>query len=159
MKKIFVTIATIGLLGLSTGAFAADGGKKTETTTVSAFVQNEFDSDFSGATNVVWTITENSQKASFLMDGVAMTAFYNLQGDFLGTTQYVTYRNITAKAKKQIAADYAGYDVNGVIRMNTNDTTSGFDQTIYFVDLKKDNAEVLVRVDSSSNVYFFKQVK
>jgi type 1 fimbria pilin len=156
MKKIFVTLATIGLL--STGAFAADGGKKSETT-VSSYVQNEFDSEFGDATNVVWTVTANSQKATFVLDGVAMTAFYNLQGEYLGVTQDVTYSSISAKAQKEIAAEYKGYTPADVIKLTTNDASSAFDQTIYFVDLKNDANEVLVRVTPSSDVYFFKQVK
>jgi hypothetical protein len=158
MKKIFVTIATIGLL--STGAFAKDGGKKTETaTTVSSYVENEFQEEFSDATNVVWTITPNSQKATFIQNGVAMTAFYTLQGDYMGATQYVTYRSLAAKAKKQIAAEYKDYEPTAVVKLTTNDSTSGFDQTVYFVNLKSSTDEILVRVDSSANVYFFKQVK
>jgi len=158
MKKIFITIATIGLL--ATGAYAADGGKKAEkTTTVSYSVQNQFNADFSDATNVVWTITPNTQKASFTDNGVKMTAFYSLQGEYMGVTQDVTYSEISAKAKKQITDKYKDYDVNEVIKLVTNDSNVNFDQTVYFVDLKNPQSEVLVRVTPSSDVYFFKQVK
>jgi len=158
MKKIFLTLATVGILG--TSAFAKiDGGKKAEPVSVSFSVQSEFDEEFSDATNVVWTVTPNCQKATFVEDGAKKTAFYSLQGEYLGVTENVAYTAISAKAQKEIAAKYNGYTVGDVIKLTTNDTNSGFDQTVYFVDLKNDANEVLLRVTPSAGVYFFKQVK
>lgn len=155
MKKIFLTIATIGLLG--TGVYAADGGKKAET--VSYTVQSDFAATFSDATNVTWTITSNTQKASFLSNGVKMTAFYNMSGEYLGLTQDVAYNTIAEKAQKEIASQYAGYDVNEVIKLETNGASTNFPETVYFVDLKNTASEVLVRVNQSNDVYFFQKVK
>jgi hypothetical protein len=158
MKKIFLTIATIGLLG--TSVYAADGGKKdAKTPAVSYAVQNEFESTFEDAKDVTWTVTPNCQKATFTVDGVKMTAFYNLGGEYLGLTQDVTYNAISEKAKKQIADTYKGYDVNEVIKLETNSAASSFAETVYFVDLKNTDAEVLVRVNQSNDVYFFQKVK
>ena len=160
MKKIFLTLATVGILG--TSAFAKiDGGKKAETATVtvSFSVQAQFDEAFSDATNVVWSTTPNCQKATFIEEGVKKTAFYNLQGEYLGVTENVAYAAISAKAQNEIAAKYTGYSVGDVIKLTTNDTNAGFDQVVYFVDLKNDAKEVLLRVTPSAGVYFFKQVK
>jgi len=158
MKKIFLTVATIGLLG--TSVFAFDGGKKTERTVpVSYAVENQFDSEFSDAKDVAWTVTSNCQKATFTVDGVVMTAFYSLQNDFLGVTKDVNYSEVADKAKAEIADKYKGYAVGEVIKLETPDTDTNFDSTVYFVDLKNDASEVLVRVTPSASVYFFKQVK
>jgi hypothetical protein len=158
MKKIFLTAATIGLLG--TSVFAFDGGKKTEKVIpVTYSVENQFDSEFSNAKEVAWTVTSNVQKATFTVDGVAMTAFYSLQNDFLGVTTDVDYSEVANKAKVEIADQYKGYTVGEVIKLETPDTDSSFDSTVYFVDLKNDAKEVLVRVTPSASVYFFKQVK
>lgn len=158
MKKIFLTLATVGILG--TSAFAKiDGGKKAEAATVSYAVQTEFDEQFSDATNVAWTITSNTQKATFVQDGTSKTAFYSLQGEYLGVTENVPYRAIAAKAQKEIAAKYSGYSISDVIKLTTNDANAGFDQTVYFVDVKNSTNEVLLRVTPSAGVFFFKQVK
>jgi len=158
MKKIFITIATIGLLG--TSAFAKVEGKKAEKTVAVAYtVKNEFDSTFDDATDVSWTITDNTQKATFTQDNVRKTAFYNLQGEYLGVTQAVDYKTIAAKAQKTIADKYAGYNVGEVIKLQTNDANANFDQTVYFVDLKKNDSEVLVRVTPSADVFYFQTVK
>ncbi|MDB5007656.1 MAG: hypothetical protein JWP45_2049 [Mucilaginibacter sp.] len=159
MKKIFLTIATAALL--SVNVFAADGGKKVETTAnVSYGVQHAFTADFAGATNVSWTVNKNCQKADFVLDGSKRTAFYNLAGDFLGVTQYVSYDAIPFKSKKLISENYKGYQAAGVIVYQANEAvTADIDPTTYFVDLKSADHEALVRVTGSGNVEFFKQVK
>jgi len=158
MKKIFLTIATIGLLG--TSVYATDGGKKTEkTATVSYAVQNDFAGNFSEATDVTWTVTSNTQKATFLSNGVKMTAFYNMNGEYLGLTQDVAYSVLGQKAKKEIASQYAGYDVSEVIKLETNGANTNFAETVYFIDLKSSAAEVLVRVNQSNDIFFFQKVK
>jgi hypothetical protein len=158
MKKIFLTFATAALLSVS--VFAADGGKKIEGATVSYSVQQAFSADFSNATNTVWTVTKNCQKADFLVDGVKRTAFYNLAGDFLGTTQSTIYKAIPAKSQKMIANNYKGYTPGEVIVYQANEALSNdIEATSYFVDLKSDKHEILVRVANSGNVEFFKQVK
>jgi len=160
MKKVFLTIATAALL--STSLFAADGGKKSNESAanVSYAVQQEFAADFAGAQNVTWAITKNCQKAIFTIDGVTKTAFYNLSGDFLGTTQVVGYNAIPAKSQKLIADAYKGYTAGDVIVYQTNqEINTEIDGTSYFVDLKSADHEILVRVTAEGKLDFFKQVK
>ena len=158
MKKIFLTIATIGLLG--TSVYAADGGKKTtKAPEVTFTVQSEFDSTFNDAKDVSWTINSNVQKATFTQNDVKMTAFYNLQGEYLGVTQDVAYSTLDAKAQKQIAAKYTDYKVGEVIKLTTAGDETNSDQTVYFVDLAGKSDELLVRVTPSDDVYFFQKVK
>jgi hypothetical protein len=159
MKKIFLTIATAALFSVT--AFAADGGKKAETTSnVSYTVQQSFNADFANATNVTWSADKNCQKVDFVIDGTKKTAFYNLAGEFMGVTQYTTYDAIPAKSQKLIAADYKGYTPASVIVYQANESIAAdIDPTSYFVDLKSADHEVLVRVTSTGNIDFFKQVK
>jgi hypothetical protein len=158
MKKIFLTIATAALL--SVNVFAADGGKKGETATASYAVQQAFSAEFTNATNAVWTVTKNTQKVDFLIDGVKKTAFYNLAGEFLGTTQYIAYNAIPAKSQKLIADNYKGYKASDVIVYQANEALNrDIEPVTYFVDLKSAEHEVLVRVTDSGNIEFFKQVK
>ncbi|MEO3404859.1 hypothetical protein AAFN85_13210 [Mucilaginibacter sp. CAU 1740] len=158
MKKIFLTIATAALFTVN--AFAADGGKRDGGTNVSYIALHGFTADFADATDVSWTVTKNTQKATFTVDGVQKTAFYNLQGEFLGTTQRVDNKAIPAKALAQITKEYKGYKVGEVIVYQANtDINDTIDPTSYFVDLKNDNHEVLVRITQQANIEFFQQVK
>ncbi|MCD8739664.1 hypothetical protein LT679_03530 [Mucilaginibacter roseus] len=154
MKKLLVIPAIIGLL--VTGAFAADKKVKEDddkNANVSYAVVNQFKSDFRDAENVTWTVTETTQKAEFTLDGVKMTAFYNLNGDYMGTTKQVAYKAISARAQKEIASRYKDYTVGQVIELNSGDGIQ------HFVDLKSSKDEILVRVAPTSAVYYFQQVK
>ena len=159
MKKIFITTAIAALL--SVNVFAADGGKKADGgANVSYVALHGFTVDFADATDVNWTVTKNCQKASFTVDGVRKTAFYNLSGEYLGVTQRVDVKAIPAKTMKQINKDYAGYEVGEVIVYQANtEINSNIDATSYFVDLKNDKHEVLVRITQQANLEFFQQVK
>ncbi|GAA4913656.1 hypothetical protein [Mucilaginibacter defluvii] len=154
MKKLLVIPAIIGLL--ITGAYAADKKVKEDddkNANVSYAVVNQFKSDFRDAENVTWTVTETTQKAEFTLDGVKMTAFYNLNGEYMGTTKQVAYKAISARAQKEIANRYKGYTVGQVIELNSGDGIQ------HFVDLKSSKDEILVRVAPTSAVYYFQQVK
>ena len=159
MKKIFLTAAIATMFSAS--IFAADGGKKVKAdVNVSYAVQNQFNTDFSEAKNVTWTVNKNFQKADFTVDNAKMTAFYNLSGEFIGLTQNADLKGIPAKAQKEIAAQYAGYKVDQLIVYQTNSAVNDdVDPVAYFVDLKSDNHEVLVRINQEAHIEFFKQVK
>src|SRR5882757_9146441 len=152
MKKIFLTTAIAALL--SVNVFAADGGKRVDGgTNVSYIALHGFTVDFADAKDVNWTVTKNCQKATFTIDGVKKTAFYNLNGEFLGVTQRVDAKAIPAKTLKQIAK---GYKIGEVIVYQANtDLNDNIDPTSYFVDLKNDTHEVLVRITQQANLEFF----
>jgi hypothetical protein len=89
-----------------------------------------------------------------------MAAFYNNDNEFVGVTQQADYKAIPFKAQKEIAEKYKGYTVNSVIILQSNtDIREDIDPTAYFVDLKNDKSEILVRVTQSATTEFFQQVK
>jgi hypothetical protein len=158
MKKLFITAAIATLFSASV---FADGTKKAKTeVNVSYSVLNQFTADFADASNVVWTVNGSFQKADFISGDVKKTAFYNLQGQFVALTQDVDARAIPAKAQKEIAEDYKGYTVNEVIVIQNNtELNPDADETAYFVDLKSDTKEVLVKITPEAHIEFYKQVK
>jgi len=158
MKKLFITAAIATLFSASV---FADGTKKSNTAVnVSYTVLNQFSADFADAKNVVWTVNKNFQKADFINEGVKMTAFYNLQGDFVSLTTDVDAKAIPAKAQKEIDEKYKGYVVNEVIVLQNNTAlNSDIDEIAYFVDLKNDTKEVLVRITPQAHIEFYKEVK
>jgi hypothetical protein len=158
MKKLFITAAIATLFSASV---FADGTKKAKTeVNVSYSVLNQFTADFADASNVVWTVNGSFQKADFISDNAKKTAFYNLQGQFVALTQDVDARAIPAKTQKEIAENYKGYTVNEVIVIQNNtELNPDADETAYFVDLKNDTKEVLVKITPEANIEFYKQVK
>jgi len=158
MKKLFITAAIATLFSV---IVFADGTKKAKTeVNVSYTVLNQFTADFADATNVVWIVNGDFQKADFISDNVKKTAFYNLSGEFVALTQDVDGKAIPAKAQKEIADDYKGYSVNEVIVIQNNtELNPDADETAYFVDLKSDTKEVLVKITPEAHVQFYKEIK
>jgi len=145
----------------SVTAFAADGTKTmiTGEENVSYLALNRFRADFRSAKEPAWTVTSNCQKVSFILDDVKMTAFYNLSGDYLGTTQDIDYKALPADAKKEIAAKYSSYTVGEVIKYENFNSDTEVSSPAYFVDLKKDKGEILLKVMPDGGVSFFKKIK
>jgi hypothetical protein len=158
MKKFFITAAVAALF--STSVFA-DGNKKAATKIeVSYTVVNEFNANFADAKNVTWTVTKDFQKASFILNGVKTTAFYDRGGEFVAVTMNVDAKAIPAKAKTEIAEKYKGYDVAGVIVVQNNtELNPDADETAYFVDLKSESKEILVKISPSLHTEFYTEVK
>lgn len=171
MKKVYITALLIGSLSISS-VFAADGGKKDKAkakteTPVSNGVLSHFDYEFKGAQGITWTINDNCQKALFTYEGKKMTAFYSLSGDYIGVTHNIEFGKIPADAQKEITGEYKGYVVGDVIEFQPAATNSvslysfssfAEDEKVYFVDVKSDKEELLLRVTPDAGVYFFKRV-
>jgi hypothetical protein len=159
MKKIFITAAIATMFSIT--AFAADGGKKNKSEAgISTTVLNNFAANFSEVKDAVWTISSTTQKATFLLNGVETTAFYDLAGEYIGTTNKVDYAIIPFEAKETIAKKYAGYAVSEVIKFKYEGAKAEIDPVVYFIDLKKgETSEVVLRIAPGENLAFYKQVK
>jgi hypothetical protein len=170
MKKVYITALLIGSLSISS-VFAADGGKKDKAkaeSSVSYTVLNQFAYEFKDAKTVVWTVDGNCQKALFTLEGKTMTAFYSLAGEYLGVTHAIAFEKIPADAQKEITIKYKTYTVGDVIEFQPAATNSASlysfssyanEEKVYFVDLKSDKEEFLLKVTPDASVYFFKQIK
>lgn len=165
MKKVLLTVAIAATL--TTGAFAVGSTKNTiADTKVSYTVQHQFDSEFSGAEQVSWSSTANGLKADFIMNDVKMSAFYNKVGDFVGSTEDITFKSLPSPAKKTIAARYKGYFATEIMKFQGNDSPSAYERltsddqsSAYYVDLKSEKEEVLLKITSHGDVSLYKQIK
>jgi hypothetical protein len=156
MKKLFITTAIAAMFSASV---FADGTKKATTVNVSYTVVNEFSASFAEARDITWTVNRNFQKADFTMNGVKTTAFYNLQGAFVALTESVTAKAIPAKAQKEIAEQYKGYTATEMIVVQNNtELNPDADETGYFVALKNNEKEILVKITPELHVEFYKAV-
>jgi hypothetical protein len=160
MKKFLLATLVSALFGLN--VYAAKDDKKNDDKTVSVTYKtsNQFDADFKDATNVTWKTGTRCQQADFTVDGQRMSAFYSFDGQFMGLTHNVSVKAIPAKAMEKIEKQYKGYSVGRVIVLQTNTTLNpDLDPVAYFVDLRNDDKEVLVRITPQSNIEFFQQIQ
>jgi hypothetical protein len=160
MKKLTL-IALVILLSFS--AFAAEGGKKSDDTNkISSYVLRQFESEFYDAKEVTWTVNENYEKAEFVFNNVRMAAFYDVNGEYIGHTEVVSYNSLPSAARKQIARQYEGYHVKDLIRFEYAgasssslahiNAVSAYDNEVYFLSLNKAGKEATLQISPSSTV-------
>lgn len=139
---------------LAASAYAFGDDKKSDKKSEASYLlQAQFDADFENAKNVEWAVTDSRlQKATFELDGVYTTAFYDMNNVHVATTQHVAVSELPAGARKELDKDYSGYSIGVVIKYLGEDH-------VYFVDLINDKEEFLVKVDAANgNISFFKQI-
>ncbi|EOR94862.1 hypothetical protein ADIARSV_1967 [Arcticibacter svalbardensis MN12-7] len=162
MKKIFYLAFLV--LALSTKGFADDKNESKEAN-VSYFAENNFLNKYQAAKDVKWRVTNNFQKAVFTLDGQKLSAFFDSNGEYIATTQYVAADKIPAVGQRRLTKLYNDYKVNEVVRYDFDGeaasplqmlTGKRFYNTIYFANIKKGNANVLVKITPDGDVSFLK---
>ena len=142
--------------------------KKLKGSEVSYQAKEEFYRDFNNMTVTKWERTGNYDKATFTKDGQVMTAYYDADAKLVGTVSDKTFADLPAKAQKLIDFKYQGYSKESVLIFDDNELNETDmivynqkfeDADNYFVELKKDNKEIVLKVNVSGDVSFFKQLK
>lgn len=103
MKKILFTAIMAAAVTLS--SFAAD------VTKVNRIILNKFATEYAGAENVSWKVTNEFTKASFVFEAEALEVFYNADGEQIATSKKVDFKSIPFSAQKTIRNKYASYAV------------------------------------------------
>ena len=135
---------------------------------VSYFTRNSFERDFPAAKNVQFVKANNFDEVFFTADNNNLIAYYDNENKLVGTTQRLAFSDLPANVQKEIHKKYAGYDVEAVVRFvddEINETdmilygTPFDDEDNYFVELKNNNKDLVIKVNSADYVTFFKDIK
>jgi hypothetical protein len=100
--------------------------------------------------------------------GKKLRAYYDYDSKLIGTTRREKFTDLPEAAQKQILEKYSDYKVSGVVKFDDNEDND-MDMVLYgtglddadnhFVELKKDNKAIVLKVDLSGDVSFFTDVK
>lgn len=135
MKKI------IYVLALTIISFGAKAGE----TNVNSRVLEAFKADFTHATNVQWTITNDVSKASFTYNDISYFAFYNANGELMGTTRYVTLLNLPIKLQSSLRNDYGSYWVSNLFEVNNADGLA------YYITIEDADSKIVLKSDNGKD--------
>lgn len=118
MKKLFISSMFIFftltmVASASTKTSRVDDDKEK----ISTPVLQQFGFTFYNAKNVNWSFSQNYQKASFDLDGKKTFAFYDLENNFLVSTQLVDFSDLPQKAKEEILKSYKDYTSIDVLKV------------------------------------------
>ncbi len=141
--------------------------RKLEGKTVSDFAKNNFYKDFGDVQNLEWRRDTNFDVASFIQNKQKKEAFYDFDANLVGTTTVKTFADLPANAQKTIKTQYKSYKAGTIIFYDDNGLSDA-DMTLYgsafenednyFVELKKGNDNLVVKVGPAGFVDFFKKL-
>ncbi len=135
---------------------------------VSVVSMKSFTRDFGATvTNVKWNRTPNYDIAAFALKGHEMKAYYDADGQLVGTTQYKTMDDLPERGQKIINEKYKDYKVGQILFFNNNNAnrspmilwgTEIMDHSNYFVMLENSSQKMIIYVDPFGNVSLFKKL-
>lgn len=137
MKKLFISALLAATL--ATSAFAADGK-------VDYYVLTNFKVQFENASDVKWSAGKDYMKAAFSLNNERMEAFYNTNGELIGTTKSADLNNLPIKAKRAFAKKMEGYTVKEAIRFE------GIDESAYYISAENEKGSVILKIDDKGFV-------
>jgi hypothetical protein len=141
--------------------------RKLEGNNVSIVAKNKFAAQFATAANVLWKRVETFDEASFTLDGKAMKAFYDIEGNLVGTTTTKTFADLPLKGQQEIKAKYKNYSTGKVILFDDNEANNtdmllyGIqfdDEDNYFVEMASGTQKVILKVNMAGTVSLFKKI-
>ncbi|MDF2192429.1 hypothetical protein [Paraflavitalea sp. CAU 1676] len=142
--------------------------RKLEGPAVSYQSKEQFAIDFGVLPDVTWSRTKYFDEATFEKDGQTTTAYYDIMNNLVGTTAVKTFSDVPVAGQHYIQKKYKDYTIEKVILFDDNEANETdmllfgepFDDADnYFVELQKDNKQIIVRVDSSGSVFYFTTLK
>lgn len=144
MKKLF--FAALFAIAIASSAFAGPGN-------VNINILNNFSSTFRDASGITWSASGDFAKATFTNNNVKMNAFYNINGDLIGTSKAISMDELPVGAKRTFAKKFGGYTVTEAIIFEAPE------ETAYFISANNDSENVIAKVNQHEQVSIYKKTK
>ena len=132
MKKMILTLA-IAVSSLTVFAGEAEVTQK---------VLNAFNTEFTSAQDVTWTVTKEYYKATFLYNDSYVFAFYAEDGELLAMTRYITSEDLPLSLLASLKKNYSEYWISDLFEMSKNEGTQ------YVVTLENADTRIVLRANS-----------
>jgi uncharacterized protein YxeA len=142
MKKIFVSLATVIMMGVSalaTGNAPATGNEGT----VSQEARNSFKRDFSTASNVSWEQKNGYTRATFSLNGQVLCAYYSNTGDLTAVVRNIVSDQLPISLVTNLRKDYTGYWITDLFEISSDS------QTTYYVTLENSDKKIVLKSEGT----------
>jgi hypothetical protein len=135
MKK---TILTLAIALLSLASFAAE-------VNVNSRVLTSFNIEFKSAKEVKWTAGSNYYKAAFVLNNQHVFAFYNVEGELLGLTRYISSLDLPIALQTSLKKEYAEYWISDLFEVSNASGTS------YYMTVEDADRKVVLQSSNGSD--------
>lgn len=143
MKKMILTLA------IAVSTFSAFAGEDD----VNPKVLNAFKTEFRTADDVKWTAGSNYFEAKFIYKGKYLFAYYDISGELLGVTRYVSPVDLPLSLQKTLSEDYHDYWISDLMEVAKNN------ETIYYVTLESSDTKLVLKSADTYGWSFYKKIK
>jgi hypothetical protein len=146
MKKLITLVLILTVAFTST--------KATEAFPVSENIKRAFSKEFTSANQVSWSFVSDRDvyKASFLFDGKELNAYFTKEGEFVGTSRYISRNQMPVVVTQQLEKEYSNYVVRTIIEYASKD------QTYYFITIEGKKA-LMIKATPSGDLSYFKKIR
>ncbi|MBK8953697.1 MAG: hypothetical protein IPM85_17145 [Chitinophagaceae bacterium] len=142
MKKLVLTLA----VAVSTMcAFARE-------VNVSEKVLKAFNTEFTAAKEVEWSINKDFYKASFVYNGNYVYAFYNMEDELIAVTRNISPAGLPMNLQTSIKKNYSDYWVSDLFELNNEDGTA------YYITLENADTKLVLRSQAGAAWGNYKKV-
>ena len=144
MKKMIVSFSL--LLSGTLATFA------NEPAYPSQYVLNEFKKEFAAAENVVWSKQDDFDRATFILAGKIVVAYFNSTGQLEGAVRNIFFDQLPLAVMTAIDKRFEKAEIIDVREITNGDGTS------YSVSLEAKNKKYRVRVTTAGGVEEVKKI-
>ena len=143
MKRIVLTLAIV----VSTlGAFAW-------AEEVSPKVLNAFNNEFKTAKEVEWTTGTGYYRATFTYNEKHVFAYYNLNGELMGLTRYISPSDLPMLLQAELKSKYNEYWISDLFEVANNEGTA------WFVTLEDADSKLVLKASDAKSWNSFRKIK
>ena len=132
MKRIFFTL-TMALSLISFSSFAGDDNG------VSDHVIKAFQHSFNTAKQVTWTVSDDYFKADFQLNGQAVAAYYNPDGNLIGVTRNISSLQLPITLQASLKRSYDGYWISDLFEMANEEGTT------YYITVENGDTKTILK--------------
>ena len=147
MKKLFIT--ALAAIAIGTSALAGPSS-------ASIKIKEHFTASFSKAKNVTWKSSDRFEKASFILNNEKVDAFYDTDGDLIGTSKAMAFDKLPKSSIETITTKYTypDYQLKDCIEFINSSNEKN-----YYVSFDKVNETVVLEITKSGMVSVFSKTK
>jgi hypothetical protein len=146
MKKIFLSLAAVALMGIS--AFANGNDEIVNQRTLAAFK-----SDFANATHTTWEQKAGFIKATFSFNGQVLCAYYDNEGQLQAIVRNIVSDQLPLNLLASLKKDYEDYWITDLFEISADN------ETTYYVTVEDAGKKVVLKSDGTSYWNVFSKQK
>lgn len=113
-----------------------------------------FKHQFPQATDITYKVKGQFTEVNFIWNGMQLQAFYDLEGNPLGTARAISRDNLPLGAQISLQRQYAGAVISNAIEYD--DSSDGL---CYYVTVEGPKMTYLLHVSTSGEISVFKKMK